>query len=78
VFVPLDKAALPYSASRNAVRPEVTAIGEAASVVVNQRIRRGKDGKPETVKKFASAHDLRRSFCFHWSRLVMLPVLRTS
>ena len=76
VFAPLDKAALPYSASRNAIGPIVTEIGEAAGVIVNQRVRRGKDGKPETVKKFASAHDLRRSFGFRWSRRVMPPVLK--
>ncbi|WP_428305503.1 tyrosine-type recombinase/integrase [Lacipirellula sp.] len=76
VFAPLDKSALPYSPSRNAIGPLVTEIGEAAGVIVNQRVRRGKDGKPETVKKFASAHDLRRSFGFRWSRRVMPPVLK--
>ena len=66
----------PVSPTRFTVGPLVSAIGEAAGVVVNQRQRRGKDGKAETVKKFASAHDLRRSFGFRWSRLVMPPVLK--
>ena len=74
VFAPLDKPALPYSPSRNAIGPIVTEIGEALCVIVNQRVSRGKDGKPKTVKKFASAHYLRRSFGFRWSRLVMPSV----
>ena len=76
VFALLDKSALPYSPSRNAIGPLITEIGESAGIIVNQRMRRGEDGKPETVKKFASAHDLRRSFGFRWSRLVMPPVLK--
>lgn len=76
VFQPVDRSGQSYAPSRNIIGPLITKIGEAAGVVVNQRVRRGKDGKPETAKKFASAHDLRRSFGFRWSRLVMPPVLK--
>ena len=45
----------------------VCAIGEAANIVVDERIKRGttKGGKPDRdtiLRKFASAHDLRRAF----------------
>ncbi len=46
------------------VSERISKIGEAAGVIVNDR-----------TGKFASAHDLRRSFGFRWSRLVMPPVL---
>ena len=48
-----------------------SAIGKAAGVVTDQREKKG-----EVVKEFASAHDLRRSFGFRWSRRVMPTVLR--
>ena len=55
----------------------VCRIGKAADVVVNiTRKRDRKTGKPREVKKYASAHDLRRSFAFRWSRRVMPPELR--
>lgn len=76
VFVPLDKAGAPYSANRFTIGPIVSAIGAAAGVIVNQRLKRGSDGQAEETRKFASAHDLRRSFGFRWSRLVMPPVLK--
>lgn len=52
-------------ASRHVVGKVVSAIGEAAGVVVD-----GDSGK------FASAHDLRRSFGYRWSRKVMPAMLR--
>ncbi len=57
--------------SRHAVGPRVAAIGRAAGVVTDRRKRKG-----EIVKEFASAHDLRRSFGFRWSRRVMPTILR--
>ena len=49
----------------------VAAIGETAGIVVDERSKAG-----ETVRKFASAHDLRRAFGQRWSRRVMPTVLR--
>jgi integrase len=49
----------------------VTAIGKAAGVVVDERTK-----GDETVKKFASAHDLRRAFGQRWAARVMPTVLR--
>jgi integrase len=49
----------------------VSAIGESAGVVVDERERGGK-----TVRKFASAHDLRRAFGQRWASRVMPTVLR--
>lgn len=49
----------------------LVATGKAANVVVKQRQKKGK-----LVNEYASAHDLRRSFGFRWSRLVMPTILR--
>jgi integrase len=76
VFQPLDKHALPYSATRDSIGPIISAIGEKAGIIVGQRTKADADGKAVTVPKFASAHDLRRSFGFRWSRRVMPPVLK--
>ena len=59
----------------------VSKIGRKAGVVVATAERRRKDkttGKmvPMTVKKFASCHDLRRSFGTRWSRRVTTAVLQ--
>ncbi len=51
-------------------------IGEKAGIIVGHRTKLNDDGKPVTVSKFASSHDLRRSFGFSWSRRVMPPVLK--
>jgi integrase len=64
-----DGRALPLE--RTIVGKTVTAIGEAAGVVVDERQRAGK-----TVRKFASAHDLRRAFGQRWAAKVMPTVLR--
>jgi integrase len=50
----------------------VSRIGEAAGVKVDSKMKAGKG----EVVKFASAHDLRRSFGFRWSRRIMPPELR--
>lgn len=47
----------PEDRGRCVVGKTVTAIGQSAGIVVDERMKRGK-----LVKKFASAHDLRRSF----------------
>lgn len=58
-------------ATRRLVGPIVSAIGKAAGVVVDERTK----GK-EIVRKFASAHDLRRAFGQRWASKVMPTVLR--
>jgi integrase len=76
VFQPLDRNALPYSATRDSIGPVISAIGEKAGIIVGQRTKADEDGNAVTVPKFASAHDLRRAFGFRWSRRVMPPVLK--
>ena len=50
-------------------------IGKAAGVVVNRTKKPGKDGKTITKVKYASAHDLRRSFGQRWAARVMPQIL---
>jgi integrase len=76
VFQPLDRNALPYSPTRDSIGPIVSAIGAKAGIIVGERTKLDDEGKPVTVPKFASAHDLRRAFGFRWSRRVMPPVLK--
>ena len=71
VFTPLTNTGEPIARTRYAVGPKVSAIGQAAVAVTGQRQRDG-----EIVNEFASAHDLRRSFGFRWSRRVMPTLLR--
>jgi integrase len=62
-----------------AVGKLVTKIGKKAGVVVaTVEKRKSVDGKlvTTTVKKFASAHDLRRSFGTRWAQRVRTPVLQ--
>ncbi len=63
VFKLLSNDGTPLHARRRLVGPTVSAIGEKAGVVVDERVKGG-----ETVRKFASAHDLRRAFGLRWSR----------
>ncbi len=51
-----------------------SAIGKAAEIVVE--VRRPKPGAKEPTKKFASAHDFRRSFGSRWAQLVTPVILR--
>jgi len=54
----------------------VAAIGKAAGVKVHTMTRPDpKTGEPREVVKYASAHDLRRSFGERWARRVMPQVL---
>ena len=81
VFRLLDIDGTPLEATRRAVGPFVSAIGESAGVVVDERTKRVKAAgdKPAhdvIVRKFASAHDLRRSFGVRWSGKVMPNDLR--
>ena len=71
VFKLLDIDGTLLRTNRTVVGKIVSAIGEAAGVVVDERQKRGK-----TVRKFASAHDLRRAFGQRWSGRVMPTVLR--
>jgi integrase len=61
----------PMPATRRLVGPIVSAIGAKAGVVVDERTKNG-----ATVRKFASAHDLRRAFGQRWAGNVMPTVLR--
>jgi len=71
VFKLLANDGTPLPATRRLVGPTVSAIGEKAGVVVDERQKGG-----ETVRKFASAHDLRRAFGKRWSRKVSPTTLR--
>ncbi len=70
--------------TRRAIAPTdvgriVAAIGQKAGVVVATTEKtRKRDGKltTTTVKKFASAHDLRRAFGTRWAKRVMPAVLK--
>ncbi len=55
----------------------VCRIGEAAGVKVDSKVKRDrKTGEEREAVKYASAHDLRRSFGFRWSRRIMPAELR--
>jgi len=54
----------------------IARIGEKAGVVVNEKTKKGPNGKPVRVVKYASAHDLRRSFGDRWKDRVMPLVLQ--
>ena len=71
VFKLLAVDGTPAVTSRRIVGPIVSAIGEAAGVVVDERQKGG-----ETIRKFASAHDLRRAFGQRWAAKVMPTMLR--
>lgn len=71
VFRFLENSGEPMKRCRFKVGLTVSAIGEKAGVVVDERRKRG-----ETVRKFASAHDLRRGFGQRWAGKVMPTVLR--
>ncbi len=71
VFRPLDKLGAPHQRNRLVIGPVVSAIGKSAGVIVNEK-KRG----DEVVRKYASAHDLRRSFGNRWAKRVMPAVLR--
>ncbi len=71
VFKLLDIDGTPLRGGRCVVGKLASAIGKSAGVVVDERTK----GK-ETVKKFASAHDLRRAFGQRWASRVMPTVLR--
>jgi integrase len=66
VFKLLDIDGTPLQATRRAVGPLLSAVGTAAGIVVDERLKRGK-----LVRKFASAHDLRRAFGLRWSAKLM-------
>ncbi|MEX2310641.1 MAG: tyrosine-type recombinase/integrase [Pirellulales bacterium] len=71
VFKLLAADGSPFPTKRWNVGRVVSAIGKSAGVVVDER-RKG----DETVRKFASAHDLRRAFGFRWAIRVMPAVLQ--
>lgn len=71
VFKLLASNGTGFRASTWMVSHAVSAIGEKAGVVVDER-RKG----DEVVRKFASAHDLRRAFGQRWAGKVMPTVLR--
>jgi len=71
VFKLLAIDGMPLRDGRDTAGKIISAIGEAAGVVVDERLK----GKL-TVRKFASAHDLRRAFGQRWAGRVMPTVLR--
>ena len=71
VFKLLATDGTPRAAELTGVSKTITAIGKTAGVVVDERQRNGK-----TIRKFASAHDLRRAFGQRWAGKVMPTVLR--
>jgi integrase len=71
VFKLLDIDSTLLPTNRTTVGKIVSAIGLAAGVIVDERRKGGK-----LVRKFASAHDLRRAFGQRWSGRVMPTVLR--
>ena len=71
VFKLRDTDGTPLCGGRWVVGKMVSAIGEKAGVVVDERNKGGK-----VVRKFASAHDLRRAFGQRWASRVMPTVLR--
>jgi integrase len=71
VFKLLDTDGTSFSRERWDVGDVISAIGEKAGVVVDER-KKGDDIK----KKFASAQDLRRSFGVRWALRVMPVVLK--
>jgi integrase len=62
--------------TRHAVCRRFAAIGEGAGIIAKQKPGKDDEGNPVTVNQYATAHDLRRSFGFRWSRRVMPTVLR--
>ena len=60
----------------HAICQRVVAIGRAAGVKIKGRVKLDDEGKPVTVAQCDSAHGLRRSFGFRWSRRVMPAVLK--
>lgn len=76
VFNPLAQTGQRALRRMDCVSSTIVAIGTAAGVKVNEKPRlRKKEGQPETQVKYASAHDLRRSFGFRWARRVMPALL---
>jgi integrase len=65
VFNPLGMEGQPLRRDKDLIGSMIREIGKAAGIIVDSE--RG---------KYASAHDLRRSFGHRWSRRVMPPVLK--
>jgi integrase len=73
VFHPLPQTGENRRLDRvDTVSTMIQRIGKAARIKVAEKTAGGK-----TRTKFASAHDLRRSFGDRWSRLVPMPILQT-
>lgn len=74
VFKLLRADGSPFPAETTQVSHVVSHIGKEAGVMVDERTKMVKDkgGKPQkvTVRKYASAHDLRRAFGQRWSRKI--------
>jgi integrase len=71
VFKLVNVDGKPFKGETWPVSRMVSAIGEKAGVVVDEREKGG-----EIVRKFASAHDLRRAFGQRWAGRVLPTVLR--
>ena len=80
VFKLLAADGSPLHAEFYTVSRIVCAIGKSAGVVVDERTKRMKATKNKPAhdaisRKFASAHDLRRSFGRRWAMLIKQPVV---
>ncbi|MGD9632725.1 MAG: tyrosine-type recombinase/integrase [Pirellulales bacterium] len=71
VFKLIARDGSQFHATKNLVSKMVSTFGAKAGVVVDER-----ELKDKIVRKFASAHDLRRAFGQRWSGKVMPSVLR--
>jgi integrase len=77
VFHPLNKAGRDSAWGTDWVSRVVCKIGERAGVVVNRTTKVDRTTRERRgVVKYASAHDLRRSFGVRWSNRVMPAVLK--
>jgi integrase len=70
VFKLLERDGSLFNATKDRVSRTVTAIGTKAGVVVDER-QKG----DTTVKKYASAHDLRRGFGRRWAAKISQPTV---
>ena len=71
VFKLLAANGMPFTVTANEVSAVVSAMGKKAGVVVDERMKGDK-----LVRKFASAHDLRRAFAVRWAAKIKPTQLR--
>lgn len=71
-----ESETVPFPGDLNWACRVIGRFGRAAQVLTETVTKKdSKTGEPKLVQKYATAHDLRRSFGFRWSALVMPAVL---